>query len=387
MNAMTRVSVNKEVLLWALERSGLAVETIQTRFPKIRQWEEGTTQPTLRQLEDLARATHTPFGYFFLPAPPDERLPIPYFRTVADQTLAHPSADLLETVHTMQQRQEYMRELLIDQGEPPLPFVRSASVSDDPIHVAASIREALGRNTACAAAQRTWTDALRDFENAIERLGVLVMANGVVGNNNHRKLSPAEFRGFVLVDEYSPLVFINSADGKAAQMFTLAHELAHVWFGSSAAFDLRELQPADDATEQACNKVAAEILVPESELRELWRTVRNDAEPFQSIARHFKVSALVAARRVLDLGLIQRTDFLQFYQAYLEDERRRRGEGSEGGNFYANQVVRIGHRFGEAIVRAAKEGKLLYYEAYKLTGLRGKTFDQFASTLLGEPAA
>ena len=124
----------------------------------------------------------------------------------------------------------------------------------------------------------------------------------------------SEFPGFVLVDEYAPLVFLNGADGKAAQMFTLAHELAHVWLGSSAVFDLRELQPAADEVEQACNRVAAEFLVPGDEMREVWSSVRYESERFQQIARRFKVSELVAARRALDLRLITRNEFLEFYR-------------------------------------------------------------------------
>ncbi|GIV50096.1 MAG: hypothetical protein KatS3mg038_0617 [Candidatus Kapaibacterium sp.] len=129
-----------------------------------------------------------------------------------------------------------------------------------------------------------------------EAAGILVVTSGVVGNNTQRKLSVEEFRGFVLVDEYAPLVFINSADGKAAQMFTLAHELAHVWVGESAAFDLRNLQPATNKLEQTCNRIAAEFLVPENSLRAFWSKAQQDPRPFQAIARHFKVSEIVAAR-------------------------------------------------------------------------------------------
>ena len=130
-----------------------------------------------------------------------------------------------------------------------------------------------------------------------------MVVNGIVGNNTHRKLDPEKFRGFVLVDDYAPLVFVNGADSKAAQMFTLAHELAHLWFGSSAAFDLRELQPADDETERACNRIAAELLAPEHELRDAWTAALQSPNRYQVLARQFKVSELVAARRLLDLGL------------------------------------------------------------------------------------
>jgi Zn-dependent peptidase ImmA (M78 family) len=164
-------------------------------------------------------------------------------------------------------------------------------------------------------------------------------------------------------------------------MFTLAHELAHVYFGRSAAFDLRQMQPADDPIEQECNQVAAEFLVPEAKLHQIWPAVRRDPEAFQIIARQFKVSSLVAARRALDLGLIQREVFFDFYQAYQSDERRLATRQAGGGNFFANQNLRIGRRFATAVARAIKEGKLLYSEAYRLTGLYGNTFDKYMKFL------
>jgi Zn-dependent peptidase ImmA (M78 family) len=220
----------------------------------------------------------------------------------------------------------------------------------------------------------------------MENAGIIVVVNGIVGNNTHRKLDTEEFRGFVMMDDIAPLVFVNGADGKAAQMFTLAHELAHVFFGSSAAFDLREMFPASDPMEQACNRVAAEFLVPEQQIRQIWPSIRSNSERFQLLAREFKISALVAARRALDLGLIVKKEFLTFYNDYLNDERRKSIKRSDGGDFYATQNLRIGRRFASAVVRAAKEGNLLYSEAYRLTGLYGKTFDRYAASLgMGGP--
>jgi len=238
-----------------------------------------------------------------------------------------------------------------------------------------------------AARHSTWENALRHLRNVIEESRILVVANGIVGNNTHRKLNVGEFRGFVLADEYAPLIFVNASDSKAAQMFTLAHEIAHIWFGSSAAFDLRQLQPADDPTEQACNKVAAEFLVPAEQMREAWQTARSEDDPFRIIARRFKVSALVAARRALDLALIGRDEFFEFYREYMNDERRSTQKTTDGGDFYASQNLRVGRRFADAVMRAVKESRLSYYDAYKLTGLYGKTFDQYIQKLYGESPA
>ena len=378
---MSRVNVNKKVLRWAVSRSGQELDDLEQKFPRIHQWADEESQPTLRQLELLAKATLTPLGFFFLAEPPEERLPIPHFRTIHDDTPAKPSPDLLETIQIMQRRQAWMRDFLIEQGQKQLPFVGSSRRKEEPRLVVQHILETLGLDVAWAAAERTWTDALHTMRQAIEDAGILVVVNGIIGNNTHRKLDPNEFRGFVLVDGYAPLVFVNGADGKAAQMFTLAHELAHVFYGSSAAFDLREMQPADDPMEQTCNRVAAEFLVPQRELRQIWPSVREDSEPFQTIARRFKVSALVAGRRALDTNLIDREAFLDFYRAYQSDERRAVADRSPGGDFYVNQNLRVGQRFASAVIRAVKEGKLLYSEAYRLTGLYGKTFDHYAASL------
>jgi Zn-dependent peptidase ImmA (M78 family) len=366
---------------WARERSGLKADALVGRFPKYAAWERGEALPTLRQLEDLAKKTLTPLGYFFLPEPPEDKLPIPDFRTVKDEPLRRPSPNLLETVQMMQRRQGWMREFLIEQGEKPLPFMGSATLAAEPTRVAAKILEVLRRERAWASLYPTWTDALGALRTAIEQAGILVAINGVVGNNVHRKLDTDEFRGFVLVDEYAPLIFVNGADAKAAQMFTLAHELAHLWLGRGGVFNLEALQPADDDVEKFCNRVAAEFLIPARELNACWSEAAQTEEPFQALARQFKISPLVAARRALDLGLIAKAYFFEFYEAYQEDERRKASQRPSGGDFYATQDVRLGRRFANAVVRAAKEGRLLYRDAYHLTGLSGETFDRYAKAL------
>jgi Zn-dependent peptidase ImmA (M78 family) len=163
-------------------------------------------------------------------------------------------------------------------------------------------------------------------------------------------------------------------------MFTLAHELAHLWIGRGGIFNFEEMQPANDEVELFCNRSAAEFLVPAAELRASWAEAQEVDEPFQFLARHFKVSPLVAARRSLDLGLLPRLEFFEFYRKYQEDERRQRRKSS-GGDFYATQGGRVGERFANAVFRAVKEGRLLYRDAYRLTGLHGKTFDRYAESL------
>lgn len=376
---MARVAVNTEILKWATNRSG-KTDTIFLKFPNLPKWLNNESQPTLKQLESFAKATSTPLGYFFLSTPPVIKLPIPFYRTIDDQHLSNPSVDLIDTVQAMERRQAWMSEYYIDQDYDPLQFVGSRHIDDNPIKIAKEIREKLGLQSGWASQFHAWEDALRMLFYKVDDLGINLVVNGIVGNNTHRKLDTNEFRGFVLVDKYAPLIFINGADGKAAQMFTLAHELAHVWFGVSAAFDLIQLQPANIDVEKACNTVAAEFLVPETELREIWPEAKNLVDRFQVLARNFKVSEIVTARRCLDLSLIVREEFFEFYKSYMDRVEEKRG-GRSGGNFYASQNFRIGRRFGESVARAIAEGKLQYNEGYRLTGISGNTFSEFVARL------
>lgn len=378
---LVRINVQPAVLQWAVARSGREQELSQ-KFPRLAEWLTGENQPTLRQLEKFARATSLPFGYLLLAEPPEERLPIPHFRTLTDEPVRKTSPELLETVRAMQQRQVWMREYLIEQGHEPIPFVGSASINDPLLDVVQRIRAEMGLSENWASEYPTWTDALRALQARIEDVGILVVVNSIVGNNTHRRLEVTEFRGFVLVDEYAPLVFVNGADGRAAQMFTLTHELAHVWLGRSAAFDLRALQPADDPTEQACNQIAAEFLAPAAQLRALWPSLSHKDNPFQAVARRFKVSEIVVARRALDLNLITRQTFFEFYKTYQERAREERARDAGYGDFYATQNRRIGAYFGQAVARAVKEGRLLYREAYRLTGLYGRTFERYLESVV-----
>lgn len=378
-----KVTLQPTVLRWARERAGLDTTSLArkvgTKPERVMAWEE-SGDIAFGQVDRLAQATHTPVGYLYLHDPPEDSLPIPDFRTIGHAALRRPSPDLLETVQSMQRRQAWMRDFLIEEGDEPLAFVGRARADNTPELVAADMRSTLGFQAGWASAESSWSSALMHLRRAIERSGILIVVSGVVGNNSHRRLDPDEFQGFALCDRHAPLIFINGADFKAAQMFTMAHELAHIWTGSEGVTQFDTLFPRQGGIEQFCNRVAAEFLVPERELATCWQEAVRAAEPFQYLARRFKVSPLVTARRALDLSLIDKSAFLEYYKAYLADERRK-PRPATGGDFWSNQNVRIGQRFGAAIVRAVKEGRLLYREAYQLTGLSGTTFDHFAEKL------
>lgn len=381
---MTSVAVKPELIRWAIDRSGLPKADLLAKFPKLDDWSSGSRQPTLHQLEKFARTTMTPLGAMFLDTPPIEELPVPDFRTRDDAPLKRYSPNLLDTIHAMQQRQAWMREWLIDEGTERLDFVGSASATTNFKSLAQAIRQRLDLDAGWAEQLGTWEEALQKLRCKAERIGILIFSSSVVGLNSHRPLDPEEFRGFVLCDPIAPVVFLNDADTKSARIFTLAHELVHVWLGSDGVFNLDKFLPAKNKTERFCNRVAAEFLIPEDKLMARWDEARVTDRPFHSIAGWFKVSPVVAARRALDLGLITTAEFFRFYeqdraawQELKENERKKR----PGGNFYATQRMRLGGPFSAAVVRAALEGRILYNEAFRLTGMQGATFHQYAQRI------
>lgn len=380
---MNRVSVNLELLRWARERAGLRVPDLVTRFPKLAAWEEGVQTPTLRQLEGFARAVHVPIGYFFLPEPPDEPLPIPDFRTMEGRDIQRPSPNLLDTLYSCQERQAWYREFAQVTRQPESGFVGSATLKTKPEDVAQRMCATIGFDLDARRECSTWTEALRLFIRQADRAGVLVMISGVVLNNNRRHLNPEEFRGFALADRLAPLVFINGADTKAAQTFTLAHELAHLWLGVSALSDAGVLRIEGHRREEVwCNRVAADLLAPLTVVRAELHADEALDDTLQRLAQRFKVSTLVVLRRLLDAGRLHYGNFEPAYRRELQRLREIDRGGAGGGDFYRTTVARVSSRFVRALVESTLEGQTLYRDAFRMLGIsKTKTFHQLAQSV------
>ncbi len=368
------VNVNANMLTWAITRAGYELQTFTVKFPKVQLWLEGEKKPTVKQLEHFSKKVHLPFGYLFLPEPPREQLPIPFFRSNGNHA-DKVSINVYDTILLMQQRQDWLKNYLKDKEFEPLEFVGKYRNNTNVKAIVADIRKTLNLAKNWASQFRTWQEAQDHIILHIEDKGIITVFNGVVENNGRRKIPVDECRGFVLVDEMAPFMFINNADWKSAQMFTIVHELAHIWTGHSAGFDFRKLQPADDPIEKLCNQVAAEFLVPENSFNEVW----NHNPSISYASRFFKVSEIVVARRALDTGNLTKRQFFAFYEESSNREFAKKATQSSGGDFYATTKKRLSLTFASHINNAVKSGKLLYRDAYKLTSLKGDTFQNFFS--------
>lgn len=381
---VVHVDVAPALLRWAVERAGWDETTAARRAPQLGGWLTGEKRPTLKQLETFAKNTHTPFGFLFLSEPPDEPLPIPDMRTIGNAGVLRPSVDLLDTIYLCQRRQNWYHDYASDNEAERLKSVGSATLDAPPTQVALDIA---GRLDFGAEERQAFPDkgeARRGLIDRIENIGVLVMVNGVVGADTHRRLDPAEFRGFALFDPLAPLIFVNGADTKAAQLFTLVHELAHIWLGrsalSEAAMDSRE----GKTEEQWCNSVAAQVLLPLDDLRSDYGG-RPTSEELDRLAKRYRTSTLVVLKRIADAGLLPWDEYVERYRVeyerVMELVRDRGGDGG-GGSYYNTQPLRLSRRFARAVVSSALEGSTTYREAYQLLGTRKHaTFEGLAEEL------
>jgi len=387
---------NPEIVDWARVRAGLTDGDLARKMgvkpARLMQWKTGDEAMTFKQMKKLAEKTHTPLGYLFADKPPEESLPVPDFRTFGDRDSARAnlSVNLLDTIYGMQRRQNWFRDYLIEIGADPLPFTQRDTRRMNAMQVAASMREFIQveNDQGIAESFPNKEAALRGLlESVGDKTGALVVRNGVVGNNTRRPLDVKEFRGFALYDEYAPLIFINSKDAKAAQIFTLAHELAHIYLGEGGVsnLDFETLDKANDA-EKFCNAVAAELLVPVEPFLARWEKGKPASRQIAAIGARLNVSDLVVARRALERELISREWYWDFYKR--QEKRARKSAVADanadkgGGDFYATYFHRANRRFAAAVVVSALEGRLSYRDAHGLLGVsKTETFNKIAERL------
>ncbi len=374
---VTRVAVAPQLLEWARARSGIDEPNWTKWFPRYDEWLTGERAPTFRQLDEFARRTLTPIGYFFLDEPPNLTVPINDFRTIGDRSVSQAaSASLLYTLYRCQARQEWYREHQLLNAESPMAFIGTATTETSPKQVADEMRKRLNWGSESRKGSSDGSTALASLRESAEAIGVLVMISAIVGSNNRRKLDPEEFRGFALSDPYAPLVFVNGADSKYAQIFTLAHELAHLWLGSSALSDHNPVSTYNFSVERWCNQVAAELLVPEFEFAAAYNKSVGVRAQLRPLARQFRVSTQVILVRAREIGVLKWDEYL----AEFEQERqlvRQRIEGDQpvtdsglGGDYYNTKPVQVSKRFARELIASTLEGRTLYTEAFYLLDVK-----------------
>ena len=377
-----RAFITGKVAEWARERVGVSrhyvAEKVNTKPQSVAHWETETARPTMRQAHRLAQTLRIPFGYLFLSTPPPETKLLPDFRRGTARKPLRLSPDLREVINDVLVKQEWYRSLLIEEDAALVELVGRFSQEDSTTEVARHLRQIL-KIPALVRDTTGYEDFLRALVRQTEALGILVMRSGVVRGNNHRKLSTDEFRGFAISDPYAPLVFINGQDFKAAQVFTLPHELAHIAIDSSGISneDLGSIGRGQQV-EQFCNAVAAETLLPMHLLSRQWNERATASTNVSRIARLNRVSSLMTIRRAYDLHKLSRSVFESLYK---EEERGLGGQTGAGGNFYLTLPSRYSHTLTRAIVTAALNERLSHRDAARFLAVRVDTLPKIAESL------
>lgn len=359
--------INPSLLSWSRQRAGLSeaqvAKPLTVKTQRVTEWEVGTSLPTFNQAQKWAAITHVPFGFLFLQAPPQEHLPLPDLRTLGGVLPDKPSLNLMDTVKDVLRKQDWYLEYLQDHERAPLSFVGSFDCRSSIKDVVADIRRVLG--VADASVRMSHDDYLRALVNGAEDAGILVMRSGVALGNTRRKLDVGEFRGFAISHVMAPIVFINSADAPSARLFTLMHELAHIWIGSTGVSDGGNQSARQEET--FCNAVAGEFLAPGSAFSVYWDGDPYWEENLAPLAEYFHVSALVIARRARDLGYISSDQYGAYYRRIL---RAYRDKDGSGGDYYRTAATRNSARLSKAVLAEAQSGRVLLREAGKLLGIQ-----------------
>lgn len=372
---MPEAFITPELLRWARDRRELSSEVLAKKIgvslTALNAWEKGEARPTLRQAQVLANRLSVPFGYLYLSSPPKEDLPIADFRTVAGMPPLKPSPEFLDVLHDVLRKQQWYREYLRGNSVPALKFIGRYKIQDEPETIAADIRESLGINDKLREECKTWEQFLARFVRRAENERILVLRSSIVGSNTHRHLSVDEFRGFAISDDFAPLVFVNSADARAAQIFTLAHELAHLWLGRSGISNLDYSKRSSKqlhVVDRICDKVAAEVLAPAEDFVSRWGKFHSLGENIDKLASRYRVSSFVVLRRAYELGCVSTEDFRAAYTSMISRAKRKGTEG--GGDFYLTLLSRNSVQLTASLLAAAAEGRISPREAAGLLNIR-----------------
>ena len=386
-NAMPELKINirTEILDWIIENASF--DEFRHEFKEdIALWKSGAKSPTFNQLERFSKSTNIPFGYFFLTNPPTEKIGLLEYRTVDSLKLEHPSRNLVDTIYEMESIQEWMKEYLISTEFEELSYVGSLREVNDVARIAHLIRIELQIDEKWFLSSSDSWDSFKLLRNRLENIGVLVMMSGIVGANTHRSLDISEFRAFTLIDKYAPLIFINANDSYSGRLFSLIHEMVHIWIGENSLYNVNQQHINNiNKIEVLCNAVTAEILVPLNQFQSVWHqfTSGDLDRAILEISKYFRCGITIIARRALDCGFISKETYTSISQSATSRFIDRMNNPGSGGNYYQTLKTRIDNRLISALNESVFEGKTSFSKAYRLTNTNRKTFSELVRMTTG----
>jgi len=380
MGSVNGIKVNKEIYIWAIRESQRDFEEIKRRFKKIEDWIAHNDYPTFRQLESLANFLKVPLGYMFLDKPPKTNVIKSEFRTIGNK-IPQMSKELYDTIYNMARKRDWLSEYRKEKGWGKLISDDFADLNEkDYITVSQLAKKYLGLDEFWYKKYKDNRLAFNYLREMIEAKGIVVMQNGVVECNTHRKLSVKEFRGFLLYDDVAPLIFINNNDSITGKIFTLIHEYIHFLLQEDDIF-IDENIVSENNNEKKINKITAEFLVPASHVKELWSDSNDAVEQIEEFSKLFHVSKLAVAIKLNDMGMVKQ-DIVDKIKHKTEAEWKSRDSSSGGGNYYNNSRARYGNSFIRTVIESAESGDISYTYAFELFDGSVKIYDYFKEEVM-----
>lgn len=370
--ARMQALVTPKVMKWARESAKLDISTAAKRIGRpeddIQQWECGKKMPTFAQARRAAEVYKRSLAVFYLPDPPKDFDTLRDFRQFPQGVSREWSPELALLIRQVQARQEWLHDFLVEERLESLPFLGSASLQTPPKDLASIIRKTLELPIEEQMACREPREALNLWTGRAEFFGINICRQGGIESD--------EARGFALTDEYAPFIYINSNDSYAGRLFTLLHELVHLWInqpGISNLGNLHRLRGDEAQIERFCNRVASGTLVDETILYTHWasRDVEEELRvQISGIAKKFSVSEEVIARRLLDSREISEADYtsLRSYYAarWAEHHQKQKAKKGGGPRYGLKMALANGYYFTRVVVGAYKQGRISGRDASSL---------------------
>lgn len=362
-----RANITPNVLKWARETAKLsesqAAAKVSVKEEKVNEWENGESQPTIRQAKILANAYQRSFAVLFLPEIPTDFQTLQDFRKKGSDEL---STSTLFIIREIQQKQAWISEENKENEIQELTFVGKYSISDSPELIAQDILATLEINPLDYKNQ----DPIKHWIEQSEKKGIFISRTSFI--HSHLKIDKDELQGFAIADTYAPFIFINSADWDAPQLFTLVHELAHIWIASTGISNHVTPNVVDrdkyHPIELFCNEIAACALIPKTYIESLSQSNFNNSKSVFKIAKNLGISSFALLVRAKNLNLISKILYQNLkiqadkdFSDFLERERQKKikQKKQEGGpSFYTLRLNRNGKLFTQFVLDAYKSGRI-----------------------------
>ena len=385
-----RAYITPNVLKWARESARMSekdsADKVSVPIEKLKEWEEGTSQPTIRQAQTLAKAYRRPFALFFLPEVPRDFQPLQDFRRKTAKPLGTASIFIIREI---QQKQAWIRDVFKETNETQLPFVGRFSLRSDPIKVAHDILDTLDINPS-----KYSTDTpIKEWIDKAESKGIFISRTSFI--HSRLKLDSREIQGFSIADPYAPFVFVNSEDWNAPQLFTLIHELAHIWIAESGISNEIEPELKDKdklhPVELFCNEVAANVLMPLEVMQNFDTMIFDSAREVFKTSKLLGVSSFAFLFRALNLKKITlakyrnlkmeaEIEFNEFLQ-YEEIKKAKMREQKGGPNPYLLRLNKNSRLFTQIVLDAFRGGFIEPTQASSLLNTQVNNFPKLEAQI------